>query len=166
MLDQGTGGGAVETAPREAECLSDRLAELPHLPIAVLKEAWTTAWGTPPPKGARRRFLMLGIAWRWQVRAHGGISRATGRRLAALEATLRQGRGIETKGLRAAPRLMPGTRLVRVWRGESHEVHVTEGGYIWRGKTHASLSAIARAITGSRRNGPAFFGLRDGGRVS
>ncbi|HSF95488.1 MAG TPA: DUF2924 domain-containing protein [Thermohalobaculum sp.] len=72
--------------------------------------------------------------------------------------------GSLAQGSTAAPRLMPGTRLVRVWRGAQHEVHATEGGYIWRGESHASLSAIARAITGSRRNGPAFFGLRDSGR--
>ena len=56
---------------------------------------------------------------------------------------------------------MPGTRLIRVWKGERHEVQVTETGYLWRGHSWKSLSAIARAITGGRRNGPAFFGLRE-----
>ena len=65
---------------------------------------------------------------------------------------------------KSAPRrLMPGARILRVWKSERHEVHVTETGYLWRGKTYRSLSVIAREITGSRRNGPAFFGLRDGG---
>jgi hypothetical protein len=109
---------------------------------------------------------MLGIAWRWQAQVHGGFSRAMERRIATLEATFRQSRRIETAGLTPGPRLMPGTRLVREWRGERHEIHVVESGYIWRGTTHASLSAIARAITGARRNGPAFFGLRDGGSRS
>jgi hypothetical protein len=48
-----------------------------------------------------------------------------------------------------------------VWKGERQEVQVTESGYLWRGEGWTSLSAVARAITGSRRNGPAFFGLRE-----
>ena len=50
--------------------------------------------------------------------------------------------------------------LIRDWRGERQEVHVTERGYLWRGRSYGSLSAVARAITGSNRNGPKFFGLR------
>ena len=62
----------------------------------------------------------------------------------------------------AAERLPPGSRLIRVWKAERHEVEVTETGYLWRGQCWTSLSSIAREITGTRRNGPAFFGLRDG----
>ena len=58
--------------------------------------------------------------------------------------------------------LRPGSRLIRVWKAEQHEVEVTETGYLWRGQSWASLSSVAREITGTRRNGPAFFGLRDG----
>lgn len=166
MFDRSDEGGATELAPPEAESLGARMAALPDLPVPVLKEVWLAAWGTPPPKGARRRFLMLGIAWRWQARIQGGYSRVLERRLAALETTFRQNHRLGPVAVKAVPRPMPGTRLLRVWHGEHHEVHVTEAGYIWRGETHASLSAIARAITGARRNGPAFFGLRDGGRGS
>jgi len=166
MLDYLGVGGAPEIAPPDEENLAARLVALAELPLPQLKQAWASSWGSPPPKGARRRFLMLGIAWRWQAQVHGGFSRATERRLTALEATFRQSRRIETAGLNQGPRLMPGTRLVREWRGERHEVHVTEAGYIWCGRTHDSLSAIARTITGARRNGPAFFGLRDGRRGS
>ena len=166
MRGDADGGGAISTAPPDSATLAERLAGLPDLPLYELKQAWAAAWGSPPPKGARRRFLLLGIAWQWQARIHGGFSRATERRLAALEATIRQGNGIEPGAVKPAPRLLPGTRLLRDWRGERHEVHVGEKGYVWRGATHASLSAIARAITGSRRNGPAFFGLREGGRGS
>ena len=162
MLDDKAEGGAAEVAPPDAETLAARLAALPDLPTSLLREVWTAAWGAPPPKGARRRFLMLGIAWKWQTRIEGGFSRQMARRLTALELTFREGRRIESGGVQARLRLMPGTRLLRDWRGERHEVHVAETGYVWRGKTHASLSAIARAITGTRRNGPAFFGLRDG----
>jgi hypothetical protein len=55
--------------------------------------------------------------------------------------------------------LRPGSRLIRAWGGETHEVLVTEGGFVWRSKTWASLSIIAREITGARWSGPRFFGL-------
>ena len=85
-------------------------------------------------------------------------------RLALLEAAFRQGDAPSPNRPRASEgRLVPGSRLIRVWKAERHEVEVTETGYLWRGRSWASLSAIARAITGVRRNGPAFFGLRDGG---
>ena len=61
----------------------------------------------------------------------------------------------------AAPR--GGTRLVREWQGVRHEVvAMTDGGYLYRGERHRSLSQVARVITGSRWNGPRFFGLRQG----
>ena len=81
-----------------------------------------------------------------------------------LEATVRQSGATKANGHRPSPEsLRPGSRLIRVWRAEQHEVEVTESGYLWRGQSWASLSSIAREITGTRRNGPAFFGLRDGG---
>lgn len=155
----------AETADtaRVVATLQSQIEELPRLPTTELQQAWTAAWGAPPPKGARRRFLMLGIAWRWQAAALGGPPRTLERRLAALESTCRAGQKIEPGRQVAARPLLPGTRLVRDWRGERHEVHVVEDGFIWRGKTRRSLSAIASEIAGGRRNGPAFFGLRDGG---
>ena len=54
-----------------------------------------------------------------------------------------------------------GTRLIRAWGGRSHEVVVHGDHVTWQGKHYRSLSAVARAITGTPRNGPAFFGLRD-----
>jgi Protein of unknown function (DUF2924) len=121
--------------------------------------------GVPPPKGARRRLLMLGIAWTWQAEMHGGLSRQLERRLAALDAPHRQSGavGVSAAKRAGARRLMPGTRLMRVWGDTRHEVVVTETGFLWLGRSWTSLSAIARAITGTRRNGPAFFGVRYGG---
>jgi hypothetical protein len=58
-------------------------------------------------------------------------------------------------------RLRPGTVLVREWEGGSHRVMVLAEGFAWNGTTYASLSQVARAITGTRWNGPRFFGLRD-----
>lgn len=76
-----------------------------------------------------------------------------------------RGQGAEGAALLSSephiPRSLPdGARLVRTWRGETHEVLCVEGCYQWRGETYRSLSGIAKAITGVNRNGPAFFGLR------
>ena len=53
-----------------------------------------------------------------------------------------------------------GTRIIRQWDGDTHEVTVVKDGYSYRGKHYVSLSAIARKITGTRWSGPLFFGLR------
>ena len=82
--------GGADVAPPPAEALEARIGALPGLSIADLRQAWSAAWGAPPPKGARRRLLMLGIAWKWQAELHGGFSRSAERRLAALEADFRQ----------------------------------------------------------------------------
>lgn len=157
-------GGAAGSAPPTQRALELQIEGLANMPIGDLRLAWRAAWGVSPPSGARRRLLMLGIAWKWQAEVHGGHAKAVERRLAKLEADVRQG-GVPSADTvaRSAPRrLMPGARILRVWKSERHEVQVTETGYVWRGKPYRSLSVIAWEITGSRRNGPAFFGLRDG----
>ncbi|WP_423827748.1 DUF2924 domain-containing protein [Shimia abyssi] len=58
------------------------------------------------------------------------------------------------------PALKPGGRLIREWNGVTHVVEVVEGGFLWKGQRYASLSPIARAITGARWSGPRFFGLK------
>jgi hypothetical protein len=151
----------ADAAP--ATALEDRIRALPGLSIADLRQAWAAAWSAPPPKGARRRLLMLGIAWKWQAELHGGISRSAERQLSLLEAAFRQGGASKANGHRPPQEcLRPGSRLIRVWKAEQHEVEVTDTGYLWRGQNWGSLSSVAREITGTRRNGPAFFGLRDG----
>ena len=163
----GDTGGADVTPPDVqspgTQSLEHRMRALAELPIGELKQAWTEAWTAPPPKGARRRLMMLGIAWRGQAEVHGGFGKPLERRLATLEAAFRQGGALSREGPGASRprRLQPGARLIRTWKGERHEVRLTQSGYHWRGRDWRSLSVIAREITGSRRNGPAFFGLRE-----
>jgi Protein of unknown function (DUF2924) len=57
--------------------------------------------------------------------------------------------------------LSPGTVLTREWSGQHHRVMVHDGGFVWEGRTYRSLSEIAKLITGTKWNGPRFFGLRD-----
>ena len=165
MYDTGGAGVAPpDVQSPDVQSLEHRIGALAELTIGELKQAWTEAWTAPPPKGARRRLMMLGIAWRWQAEIHGGFGKPLERRLATLEAAFRQGGApnLEGSGASRPPLLRPGARLIRMWKGERHEVRLTQTGYHWRGRDWRSLSVIAREITGSRRSGPAFFGLRDG----
>ena len=159
------GGSRVDRlAPSEASILRCRIEALADLDNVALRTAWHNTWGSAAPKGARKRFLMLGIAWKWQAEVFGGFSRELARRLSALEALDGVSGRVDERGKPKAiaiARPLPGTRILRDWQGERHEVHVTEQGYLWRGMTHGSLSAVAKTITGVSRNGPKFFGLRD-----
>ncbi len=158
-------GKSEGLAPPDLTNLKETIVMLDDLENAVLRATWQRAWKRSAPKAARKRFLQLGIAWKWQAALLGGFRQELARRLAALEA--RSGDSLSgpehsASDLTAAARPGPGTRLVRDWRGERYEVHVTEKGYLWRGKGYGSLSAVATAITGISRNGPKFFGLRVG----
>ncbi|MEM7227162.1 MAG: DUF2924 domain-containing protein [Pseudomonadota bacterium] len=154
-------GGAIAAPLPEA--VRNRITHLPDLDNAALKAAWRQAWGEDPPKAARKGFLMLGTAWRWQADHFGGFHPELARRFAALTdqcADASHDYKLPPAAASNAARPVPGTRLIRDWQGARHEVHVTEQGYLWRGRTYGSLSGVAKAITGVQRNGPAFFGLR------
>jgi hypothetical protein len=100
--------------------------------------------------------MMRAIAYRLQEIAHGGLSKATQRRLTALTTEF------ETGGTIAPPtgaRVRPGSRLVREWHGRTHTVCVTDGGFEFQGKTYRSLTKVACEITGAQWSGPRFFGL-------
>ena len=133
-----TGGAGVappDVQSPDVQSLEHRIRALAELTIGELKQAWTEAWNAPPPKGARRRLLMLGIAWKWQAEVHGGFAKPLERRLATLEAAFRQGGAPSREGPGASrpPRLQPGARLIRIWKGERHEV-----------QAHADRLSLAR----------------------
>ena len=110
-----TQNGGAEFAPPPPQPLQARIAALAELPIAELRQAWSAARGAPPPKGARRRLLMLGIAWTWQAELEGGFSSRS--RRATLEAAFRQGGAPKLNGHgHSRPRLLPGARLIRIGR--------------------------------------------------
>ncbi len=162
-------GSRVEAIPPDTTNLHRRIEALADLDNVALRTAWQSAWGSAAPKGARKRFLMLGIAWKWQAEVFGGFNRELARRLSSLEGTSRVASITRDKPAPksiAFSRPLPGTRILRDWQGERQEVHVTEQGYLWRGKTFGSLSGVAKAMTGVSRNGPKFFGLRDPQRSS
>jgi hypothetical protein len=92
-----------------------------------------------------------------QVRAYGGLSPATRRRLFEIAKAVRRG-DVDVAGI--APRILPGTQMIRQWRKETHVVTAVADGFEWNGKVHKSLSAIARQITGTSWNGYTFFGIK------
>lgn len=136
---------------RRALMTLDRLEDLGP---AELKEEWARCHGAPVPS-VTPDLLRLGIAYKLQEKKQGGLSRESKRLLRQAITVARQDCAT------AAPprRLSPGTRLVRDWHGTGHTVIVCDDGFEYEGRTWRSLTAIAKAITGSHRNGPRFFGL-------
>ena len=138
-----------------------QMAALRSLPTERLKAMWEELnGGAAPPYN--RAFLVKRLGYRLQELAFGGLSAEAERRLDELA------EGLDSKPARtraregAAP--VTGTKLIREWQGVMEEVTVLAEGFEWRGRRYKSLSAVARAITGTRWNGPLFFGLRKHGK--
>jgi hypothetical protein len=138
-----------------------RLAALPSADIRDLKEQWRSLFGTEPPP-YNRRFLERRLGYRIQDLAYGGLKPETIARLETLGEQI-DGGNITLRRIRQDQRPIAGTRLLREYQGVEHVVTVTRDGYEYQGRPYQSLSAIARAITGTRWNGWMFFGLRKAG---
>ena len=100
------------------------------------------------------------IAHRLQEVAHGGMAKATERRLSALAEKFEVDQSIAPP---SESRIKPGSRLVREWHGRTHTVEVTDSGFDYEGKPYRSLTKIAFEITGTQWSGPRFFGLTKNG---
>ena len=126
------------------------------LRLDALRRQWRLVFGRAPPTGLSKDLLGRMIAARLQERAFGGLDRDS---LRFLESLARHER---------PPRrhLKPGTVLVREYQGQRHTVTTVRDGFEWRGTTYSSLSAIARAITGTPWSGPRFFALQRAGADS
>lgn len=125
------------------------LARLDEMASVDLRARWRTLVGGPAPK-VSPKMLRLALAWETQARATAGLPRAVSQALDQL------GRG-QTRTQNA----VAGMRLVREWAGRVHVVTVDDDEVIrWDGREWRSLSEVARAITGTRWSGPAFFGLK------
>jgi hypothetical protein len=136
-----------------------RLAALKTTPTPGLKQQWRDLFATEPPP-FNRRYLESRLAYRIQELTYGGLKPETIKRLEALGEQLDGG---DRKKNRVRGDLKPivGTRLLREWQGVEQIVTVTQDGFEWQGRPYQSLSAIARAITGTRWNGWVFFGLKN-----
>ena len=134
----------------------DQPASLPKLNRTSLEKLWKDLFQTTPPR-LRRDLLVRILAHRLQEQTFGGLTPDYHRRLQQLAATIQQNC---QQGLNPRLTIKPGTRLVREWHSKTHIVQVAERGYEYNGSSYNSLSEIARLITGTRRSGPLFFGLR------
>jgi Protein of unknown function (DUF2924) len=138
-----------------------KLSKLRTAERAELLAMWTATIGKPPRFRASRELLASALAWQLQERKFGGLTPATRRRLRVL-ARARQ-RKQPARPLPQPPiNLRPGTVIIKQWRGAQHVVMVLADGFQHQGRVYGSLSQLAREITGTRWNGPAFFGLRQG----
>src|SRR6516225_8927802 len=140
---------------RYHERSSEALSRLPQLDLGELRELWCRLHKTETSPRLSRELLVRAVAHRMQEVASGGPRLELQRQLRQIALELQQ-----TGRLRIRPQLKPGTRLMREWRGQSHEVLVLDDGFSWQGVHYRSLSALARKITGTAWSGPLFFGLR------
>jgi len=133
------------------------LTALSRAPIQHLRERWRTVFRTEPPAAFGPDLLRRSIAQRVQERHYGGLSATVQRQLSQIVKTIAD----KPYGRIELPkRIKSGAVLVRTWKEKSYRVMVLDDGFAFEGQTYPSLSEIAREITGTRWNGPKFFGLR------
>ncbi|MEX6634567.1 DUF2924 domain-containing protein [Hyphococcus lacteus] len=144
----------------DTAALEQALSSLDDLSFGDLKQLYHKHHKRTPPKRIGRTLLILAIAYEMQRKFHRVRVDRLHKRVMA-QSSSSKGRQGPSK-VKIAPRqsLRPGGRLVREWRGKQYEVYVAGDGCYLDGKRFRSLSAAAEAITGVKRNGPAFFGLR------
>lgn len=140
--------------------VDDAIAELKQLNLEELRLRWRTAFAKTTPMNLPRHLLVYMIAYRLQADLHGDLGKDQKRYLDTVGKTVVQdpaaeisNPGADKKGFKI------GTLLVREHKGVQHRVTVTPEGFLWGDRTYASLSAVAKAITGTNWNGRRFFGL-------
>jgi hypothetical protein len=150
----------VGPAPPDKNTLDIEIARLRDLDVRGLQARWHNAFGRRPPHHLPRHLMFRVLSYRLQADRLGDLDAASQRLL--------DGAGpAEDAGKRAmnlnrpSADLSPGTMLAREWNGRMQRVAVLADGFAWNGKSYPSLSKVAFAITGTRWNGPRFFGLRD-----
>jgi DUF2924 family protein len=131
------------------------LDRIRSLELEEVRLEWRRLFQSDPPR-ISRALLVLGVGHRLQEIAHGGLGKATRRKLQTMAKALRKnGQVSPTPSLG----LKPGARLIREWRGRTHTVTITEDGFEYAGTSYSSLSKIAKKITSAHWSGPRFFGL-------
>src|SRR5262249_6640212 len=142
--------------------LEEEIAQLRDLDLKGLRVRWQNVFGKPAPEHLTRFLLFRIIAYRLQAARLGDLDAETLKVL--YQAVGGAGSAVSNSLARLEQRRFappPGTVLVREWDRKSHRVMVVPDGYAWNGKSFDSLSQVAFAITGTKWNGPRFFGLRD-----
>jgi Protein of unknown function (DUF2924) len=137
--------------------ITQQILALPNLDKAQLLLIWVQNFSHSPPPKLRKELMVPILAYRIQEKEYGGLSHGARKKLRDIAKTL----GPDVR-LHASigPSLKTGTRLIRSWKGEVHEVSVLASGFEYRGQHFDNLSKIAREITGTRWSGPLFFGTK------
>jgi hypothetical protein len=143
--------------------VEDEIAHLRGLDLGGSRARWQSVFQRPAPVHLTRYLLFAIIAYRVQSDRYGDLDHATRQ---VLDRSDTKDTGPITSARLASfdqkrTRLTPGTVLVREWDRQSQRVMVMANGFAWNGQTYDSLSKVAFAITGTKWNGPRFFGLRD-----
>jgi hypothetical protein len=135
----------------DREAIEAEVERVRSLGLDELRTLWRTTFrSSPPPSAFNKEFLARAICWHIQERALGGHTPEVTK---LLNSCVRGSKPAVDRFLKA------GTVLVREYQGERHTVTVVPDGYVWRETTYATLSTIARAITGTAWSGPRFFGV-------
>jgi hypothetical protein len=145
-------------AYEDTSSLDDEIARLRGVDLAGLQACWRSMFGRRAPAHLPKHLLLRIVAYRMQAEVHGDLDPASVRSLDRLAKTGSD----KSAALPQASSVKPGTLLVREWDGVLHRVMALDQGFVWNGTSYRSLSEVARAITGTRWNGPRFFGLREG----
>ena len=143
----------TELKPTKQQAVAQLLAQLPAMDYKELKQHWRELFGREPSPGMRRNHMIPIFAYRAQEKAFGGLKESTIRTLRDIAL------GVASDA-QATYRPKTGTRYVREHNGKLHEVTVLDDGFEYAGETYRSLTETAKAITGTKWSGPAFFGLK------
>lgn len=150
----------IGSALPDREALDVEIARLRDLDVDRLRSRWHIVCGRPAPPYLPRHLLFRILAYRLQADRWGDLD-AESKRLLDRSGSPEQAGQSAVAQSRQTTELRPGTVLGREWNGRTHRVAVLAEGFAWNGQIYPSLSKIALAITGTRWNGPRFFGLRD-----
>ena len=150
------------SAEKKTPTVLRQVTELNDMDLGQLKKRWRELFDSEPPSYGRA-MMMKRLAYRIQELAYGGF----GDDVRDQMDRILHSAGYDDMGRKghvkkpAGP--VPGTLLIREWRGDRHEVTALENGFEYGGRRFRSLSAVAAHITGTKWSGPLFFGLRDNG---
>jgi hypothetical protein len=150
----------IGSAPLDREALDVEIARLRDRDVGGLRSRWYAVWGRPAPPHLPGHLLFRVLAYRLQADHWGDLDAKSKRLLDRSESPEQAGQSAVAR-TQQSTELQPGTVLGREWNGRMHRVAVLDEGLVWNGQTYPSLSKVAFAITGTRWNGPKFFGLRD-----
>jgi hypothetical protein len=150
----------IQPAPPDGKKLDIEIARLRGLDVGELRARWHTVFRRRAPAHLPRHLLFRILAYRFQADRLGDLDAETVRLLDRSGSVADVGKLAAELNQRRTD-LEAGSMLVREWDGQLHRVMVLADGFAWNKTVYPSLSKVASAMTGTRWNGPRFFGLRD-----